>query len=228
MTSPATHTHDIALLGIPIDLGAGRRGVDMGPSALRYAQLAKRLGQLGHRVEDHGNISVPVLETLAKSLERFEDSNPATRSGWQYLAAIQAVCSEACERLRALPEAVFPLCVGGDHSLAIGTVSGAARPGRRLGLIWLDAHSDINLPEASPSGNIHGMPVAHLVGRGDPGLASIGGLPPKVRPEDIVMIGLRSVDASTCRLMPMPSTPASPQGSERRCRAASATARRIC
>jgi arginase len=189
----------IGLLGVPLDLGAGRRGVDMGPSALRYAQLAKRLTRLGHSVRDHGNVAVPVLEALVgalgEPLARFEDSDPSTKSGWHYLEAILAVCSEACERLRQLPEEVFPVTIGGDHSLALGTVSGAARPGRRLGLIWLDAHSDINVPESSPSGNIHGMPVAHLLGLGDARLATIGGPAPKVLAEDIVMIGIRSVDS---------------------------------
>ena len=173
---------DVALLGVPMDLGAGRRGVDMGPSALRNARLASALRGLGHQVRDLGDVAVPAAETVDKHEE----------TGLIFLDTILAACTEACARLAALPEHVFPITVGGDHSMSMGTVSGAAR-GERTGLIWVDAHTDFNTPASSPSGNIHGMPVAHLVGLGDERLSGIGG-GWHVRPEDIVMIGIRSVD----------------------------------
>jgi arginase len=172
----------IGILGIPMDLGAGRRGVDMGPSAIRYAQLAETLRSLGHEVTDHGNINVSLVETMDRS-----------SSGPHYLEPIRQACQETAERLQALPRDVFPICIGGDHSMSMGTVAGVTQ-GERIGLVWVDAHTDFNTPETSPTGNVHGMPVAHLVGLGDPGLVNIGGAGPKIRPEDIVMIGIRSVD----------------------------------
>ena len=173
---------DVSILGIPMDFGAGRRGVDMGPSALRNARLASALRHLGHSVGDLGDIAVPVPETVDKHLE----------TGMIFLDAIVDACSATCARLASLPDGTFPINVGGDHSVSMGTVMGAAR-GQRTGLIWVDAHTDFNTPESSPSGNIHGMPVAHLMGLGDPRLAGIGG-DLHVRPEDVVMIGIRSVD----------------------------------
>lgn len=172
----------VGILGIPMDLGAGRRGVDMGPSAIRYAQLAETLRALGHEVTDHGNVNVPVVETIDRS-----------SSGPHYLSEILQACEETAARLSSLPDDVFPICIGGDHSMSMGTVAGIAR-GERIGLVWVDAHTDFNTPEISPSGNVHGMPVAHLVGLGDERLVNIGGMGAKVRPEDIVMIGIRSVD----------------------------------
>jgi arginase len=183
----------IGILGVPMDLGAGRRGVDMGPSALRYAQLAETLRALGHEVTDHGNVNVPVVETIDRS-----------SSGPHYLTEILQACQETASRLSSLPRDVFPICIGGDHSMSMGTVAGVSRrSGRsrsadqqreRIGLVWVDAHTDFNTPEISPSGNVHGMPVAHLVGLGDERLVNIGGVGAKIRPEDIVMIGIRSVD----------------------------------
>ncbi len=172
----------IGILGIPMDLGAGRRGVDMGPSAIRYAQLAETLRGLGHEVTDHGNVNVSLVETMDRS-----------SSGPHYLEPIRQACQEAAEHLQALPRDVFPICIGGDHSISMGTVAGVTR-GERIGLVWVDAHTDFNTPETSPTGNVHGMPVAHLVGLGDPGLVNIGVAGPKIRSEDIVMIGIRSVD----------------------------------
>ncbi len=172
----------IGILGVPMDLGAGRRGVDMGPSALRYAQLAETLRSLGHEVTDHGNVNVPVVETIDRS-----------SSGPHYLTEILQACQETASRLSSLPRDVFPICIGGDHSMSMGTVAGVSRR-ERIGLVWVDAHTDFNTPEISPSGNVHGMPVAHLVGLGDERLVNIGGIGAKIRPEDIVMIGIRSVD----------------------------------
>jgi arginase len=179
---------NINILGIPMDLGAGRRGVDMGASALRNAHLAAALRGLGHSVTDLGDVPVALPETLDKHAS----------AGLVFLDPILEACRSAAERLAALPEGVFPITLGGDHSVSMGTVTGNALrgkpPGARTGLIWVDAHTDYNTPESSPSGNIHGMPVAHLTGLGDPGLAGLGG-GWTMRPEDIVMIGIRSVDA---------------------------------
>lgn len=181
----------ISILGIPMDLGAGRRGVDMGASALRNAQLARTLRGLGHEVTDLGDVRVAIPETLDKH----------ANGGLVFLEPIVDACRSAAERIAALPEHVFPLTLGGDHSISMGTVAGNALrghphgqvPDTRLGLIWVDAHTDYNTPESSPSGNIHGMPVAHLTGVGDPRLSALGG-GWHMRPEDIVMIGIRSVD----------------------------------
>ena len=171
----------IAILGVPMELGAGRRGVDMGPSAIRLAQLQQQLEALGHEVTDLGNVSVPVAETLEQSL------------GARYLEPIRAVCEEVAGRIAALPAEVLPITIGGDHAVAMGTVAGAAK-GQRIGLVWIDAHTDFNTPESSPSGNVHGMPVASLVGLGNERLIDIGGAGAKVKAADIVMIGIRSVD----------------------------------
>lgn len=184
---------DLSILGIPMDLGAGRRGVDMGPSALRNAHLARTLRELGHTVTDLGDVEVPLPETVDKH----------AGSGLVFLETILAACRSAAEQVAALPEGTFPVTLGGDHSVSMGTVTGNALRGgtpRRTGLIWVDAHTDYNTPQSSPSGNIHGMPVAHLTGRGDPQLAGLGG-DWHLRPEDIVMIGIRSVDAKERELL---------------------------
>ncbi|MCP2015484.1 arginase [Deinococcus sp. HSC-46F16] len=184
---------DLSILGIPMDLGAGRRGVDMGPSALRNAHLAGTLRGLGHTVTDLGDVEVPLPETLDKHAE----------SGLIFLDPIIAACRSAAERVAALPEGTFPVTLGGDHSVSMGTVTGNALRGgtpRRTGLIWVDAHTDYNTPQSSPSGNIHGMPVAHLTGLGDPHLSGLGG-GWHLQPEDIVMIGIRSVDANERELL---------------------------
>lgn len=178
---------NVSILGIPMDLGAGRRGVDMGASALRNAHLAGTLRGLGHTVSDLGDVPVAIPETLDK-LES---------AGLVFLEPILEASRSIVQRVAALPADVFPLTLGGDHSISMGTVTGNALRGNaqgdRTGVIWVDAHTDYNTPQSSPSGNIHGMPVAHLTGLGDSGLAGLGG-GWHVRPEDIVMIGIRSVD----------------------------------
>ncbi|GGO35196.1 arginase [Deinococcus humi] len=185
---------NVSILGIPMDLGAGRRGVDMGPSALRNAHLATRLRELGHTVEDLGDIAVALPETLDKHRE----------TGLVFLEPIIDACRDAVGRVAALPDGTFPLTLGGDHSVSMGTVTGNALRGQpqgvRSGLIWVDAHTDYNTPQSSPSGNIHGMPVAHLTGLGDSKLTGLGG-GWHMRPEDIVMIGIRSVDQRERALM---------------------------
>ncbi len=186
---------DISILGIPMDLGAGRRGVDMGPAALRNARLNAVLRGLGHRVSDLGDVAVTIPETA----DRLE------HSGLIFRDSILDACTAACQRLSALSADVFPIGIGGDHSVSMGTVPGASH-GRRTGLIWVDAHTDYNTPGSSESGNIHGMPVAHLTGLGDPELSGIGsrhrgGTGWQVRPEDTVMIGIRSVDGAERELV---------------------------
>ncbi len=177
-----------------MDLGASRRGVDMGPSALRIAQLVAALERLGCTVEDEGNLDVPQPEQVRRP------------GGGTELAAITLVCRELAKHTAATVRAgAFPVVLGGDHSLAAGSIAGAATAlaerGERLGVIWLDAHGDINTPATSTSGNVHGMPVAHLLGHGDPALAAIAAPAPALRPEDIVYIGLRDVDPAERELI---------------------------
>ncbi len=177
---------DIAIIGTPVDLGAGRRGVDMGPSAIRYAGLKERLEALGHRVRDLGNIHVPLVEQIAL---------PAAGEKLRYLDALVAINLALAEQVAAVvADGSFPLVLGGDHSLSIGSIGGVAR-GRRVGVIWIDAHGDFNTPETTPSGNIHGMSVAALTGRGHPQLASLLGSGAVLRDTDIAMVGIRDLDA---------------------------------
>lgn len=181
---------DINILGAPLDLGASRRGVDMGPSALRLASLNAKLETLGYQVHDLGNVAVVQQE-----------STPTGNENAKYLAQIARSCealSEAVDRIAGKDH--FPLILGGDHSVAVGTVSGVSHAfrarGERIGLLWIDAHSDMNTPETSPSGNIHGMPLACCLGRGPKELTDIFGYAPKVEPHNVVLIGLRDVDLS--------------------------------
>jgi arginase len=181
------HSH-IAIIGAPLDLGQGRRGVDMGPSALRVASLNARLKSLGYEVEDLGNIAV-------EQAEAWPEGDPAAK----YLPQIAAACDQLASQVQdALSRGAMPLVLGGDHSVAIGTVSGVSRHFRerneRVGLIWLDAHADMNTPETSPSGNIHGMPLACLLGMGPAELVDLTGYRPKIAPHNTVIVGLREVD----------------------------------
>ena len=162
-------------------MGAGRRGVDMGPSALRLAGLAKSLTILGHTVFDYGNVQMPVAEALTSS------------NGLHYAETIAETCRQAFLELTRVPKDSFPIALGGDHSVSLGSVAGVAQAGR-TGVIWIDAHADLNTPESSPSGNIHGMPVSHLLGQGDSRLLDIWGGGAVLRPQDLVFIGLRSLD----------------------------------
>ena len=164
-----------------MDLGAGRRGVDMGPSAIRLAGLAARLERLGYTVQDLGNIDVPVAEALQN------------KNGLHYADPIRETCAAVCKELRSLPKEVFPIALGGDHSVSMGTVAGVAQHGR-TGVLWIDAHADLNTPATSPSGNVHGMPLAHLLGHGDERFLELWGGGAALRPEDVVFIGLRSLD----------------------------------
>lgn len=182
-----SRTH-IAIIGAPLDLGQDRRGVDMGPSALRVANLNVRVGSLGYEVEDWGNIPVEQKEGW-----------PEGESSAKYLPQIAAACDVLAARVDdALTRGRLPLVLGGDHSVAVGSVSGVARHFRvrdeGVGLIWLDAHADMNTPETSPSGNIHGMPLACILGEGPAELADLFGFRPKIDPRKAAIVGLRDVD----------------------------------
>ena len=183
----------IRIIGVPMDLGASRRGVDMGPSALRVAGLQSRLKQLGRQVEDVGNVSVPQAE-----------EQPYGEKKARYLEEIAQTCKNLAEMVRkSLDEEMFPLVLGGDHSIAVGTVAGAAehfnKKGKRIGIIWLDAHGDMNTPESSPSGNVHGMPLASIMGNGPAELTEIAGIKPMVEPRNVVLVGIRDLDSKERR-----------------------------
>ncbi|MGA3264601.1 MAG: arginase [Terracidiphilus sp.] len=186
----AQPTRRIRVIGVPLDMGASRRGVDMGPSAVRVAGLEARLEALGHQVTDGGNIRVEIAETRTSG-----------NKSAHYLAEITETCTRTAEAVvKTLEEGMTPLLLGGDHSLAAGSVSGVAefyrRRGEKIGVIWIDAHSDINTPETSPSGNVHGMPLAALLGLGPEPLGKIFGYAPKIAAENTVLIGVRDIDAA--------------------------------
>ena len=184
----STQKKPVHIIGVPLDLGASRRGTDAGPSAVRVAGLSKALVKLGYEVTVESDIAVPTLET------RKADSHKA-----RFKNEILAVCTDLAEVTRDTMNAgEIPLVIGGDHSIAMGTIAGVSAHFRQrdsdIGLIWFDAHGDMNLPETSPSGNIHGMPLAHLLGHGDADLANILGQRPAVKPENVVLIGVRDID----------------------------------
>ena len=175
----------LRVIGVPSDLGQGRRGVDMGPSAIRYAGFAEKMKALGYEVEDLGNLEVPQPESRVQGQARLK-----------YLAQVRQVCDELRERVRdVLKNGGLPVVLGGDHSLAMGSVAGAAEAVGRIGCIWFDAHGDMNTDETTPSGNIHGMPLAASLGFGHPDLTGLGGFKPKLRAENVALVGARSVDA---------------------------------
>src|SRR5271165_6083490 len=196
-TSPATKPlqnietpRQIRIIGVPLDLGQSRRGVDMGPSAVRVAGLESKLEALGYNVKDGGNVSVAVLETRP-------EGDPRAK----YLTEITETCTKEAELvLKTLESGHIPIILGGDHSIAAGTVSGVAefyrRQNKKIGLIWIDAHSDINTPETSPSGNVHGMPLGAIMGLFDSPLSNIFGFSPKVKPDNCVLVGIRDVDTN--------------------------------
>lgn len=173
----------ISVIGVPIDFGQMRRGVDMGPSAIRYAGAIERLEAIGHTVNDEGDIYVPNAAQL--------EVHPKLRN----LGAVVEACTQLSNRVKeTVEQKKFPLILGGDHSIAIGTLAGLAHHYKNLGVIWYDAHADMNTAETSPSGNIHGMPLAVAMGMGHEKLTSIGGSEAKIKPENLVIIGARSVD----------------------------------
>jgi arginase len=174
----------IRIIGAPMDLGADRRGVDMGCSAIRYANLSEHLQQLGHTVRDAGNIAIPQPE-----------SQPVGNPRLKYLDPILAAAEELSQIVAVtLQEGAFPLILGGDHSIGLGTLSGVAQVHPNIGVIWVDAHGDFNTQETTPSGNIHGMALAALAGLGESRLTHVGGWGPKLRKDTIVIVGARDLD----------------------------------
>jgi len=178
----------VKIIGVPMDLGAGRRGVDMGPSAIRIAGLNQAIALLGHEVTDVGNVHVSPPEALTQATARARFLPEIAEASEQLASMVEA----------ALEEATTPVILGGDHSIAIGSAAGVAsfyrKQEKRIGIVWLDAHTDVNTPETTPSGNIHGMPLAALLGRGPRELTHVRGFAPKILPEHSVVIGARSVD----------------------------------
>lgn len=174
----------IDIIGVPIDLGADRRGVDMGPSAIRYAHLHQKLTELGHTLEDKGNIEVPIQEMCNITDPRLKYLDCIIPMGRRISGAVAT----------SLQAGRFPLVLGGDHSLSVGSIRGAAK-NRKLGVIWVDAHADFNTAETTPSGNIHGMPLAALCGLGDPRLVSLWDeTPPVIDPQRVAILGARDLD----------------------------------
>jgi arginase len=180
----STETQPVVVIGAPLDLGAGRRGVDMGPSAIRYAGLARRLVQMGLEVEDWGNVQAPVLE--------------ATRLGDEharFLPEVKAICEQVAVLVRrALEKNAFPLLLGGDHSVALGSLGALAAVYGPGGVLYIDAHGDLNRPETSPSGNVHGMVLAAALGLAGSGFESEQWPLPMVQPGRVVIVGARSFD----------------------------------
>jgi arginase len=173
---------NIRIIGVPVDLGQAQRGVDPGPGALRYAGISARLAALGYQVQDVGNLPVPVRDELNGELEQ------------HYLPSILKVCDAVYQAGRAaVEEGYLPVFMGGDHSLAVGSIGGVSHY-EPVGLIWIDAHGDFNTPETTPSGNIHGMCLAALLGEGFWELAQVGRRGPKLQASDVVMIGIRELD----------------------------------
>src|ERR1700752_4936658 len=179
----------IRIIGVPMDLGASRRGVYMGPSALRVAGLQARIKQLGLQVEDIGNISVKQPEEMSYGEKRAK-----------YIAEITDACKDLATTVqKSLDDGHLPLVLGGDHSIAAGSISGVASHFRKekksVGCIWLDAHSDMNTPETSPSGNVHGMPLSAIMGYGTEELHDLFGYKPKIEPQNVALVGVRDLDS---------------------------------
>ena len=174
----------VQIIGVPIDLGQLHRGVDLGPGALRHAGLSARLEELGHIVHDSGNLSVPVRESLAHERPH------------RYLPSISKVCEAACAAGRqAVEEGRIPIFLGGDHSISIGTIAGVTWQ-EPAGVLWIDAHGDFHSDKSSLSGNIHGMSLAALLGDGYPELVGISRAPTRLKPQDVVIVGIRDLDKS--------------------------------
>jgi arginase len=169
----------VRIIGVPMDLGQSQRGVDMGPSAVRCAGLSSRLRSLGYRIEDKGNVEVKVRDAVPKG---------------RLVPAIADACEAAYRAAReAIHNGALPIFLGGDHSMAIGTVGGVTHESP-AGLLWVDAHGDYNTPRTSKSGNVHGMPLAVLLGRGSKRLVDLGRRGAKVKPKDVALLGVRQLD----------------------------------
>lgn len=177
---------NIHIIGAPSTFGQRKLGVNFGPDALRYAGLVERLKNIGHSVEDKGNIAVPAVD-----VEKFKGKQEGLRNLNEIIEVSENLSNAVSSSIK---NQAFPLIIGGDHSIAIGSISGVSQHYENLGIIWYDAHGDLNIPEESPSGNIHGMPLRVLLGDGDKQLVNISGYAPKVKPENIVLIGMRDLD----------------------------------
>ncbi|SDH49715.1 arginase [Alteribacillus persepolensis] len=176
---------NISMVGVPMDLGQNRRGVDMGPSAIRYAGVIERLEALGYRVEDKGDIAIEKKDAVKASPKNLSNLYAVTKANEKLAETVASIYEKNA----------FPLVIGGDHSIAIGTIAGASGYFENLGVIWYDAHGDLNTAQTSPSGNIHGMPLAVSLGMGHPSLTNIQTSKPKIKPENVVIIGARELDA---------------------------------
>lgn len=186
------NTRKISIIGVPMDLGQNRRGVDMGPSAIRYAGIVEKLEGLDLEVEDLGDIQIAMPERM----------HTETAHNLRNLKAIEVANTQLAELVsQVIEKGHFPLVLGGDHSIAIGTLAGVSKNYEDLGVIWFDAHGDLNTGETSPSGNIHGMPLASSLGIGHPALSALGGYSPKVKPENLVIIGPRDLDKEEKQLI---------------------------
>jgi arginase len=180
----AEERQPVAVIGAPLDLGAGRRGVDMGPSAIRYAGLDTRLGDLGRRVEDWGNVESAVAEAADVGDERA-----------RFLAPVLRTCERIAELVRrAVDAGSVPVVLGGDHTVALGSIGALASAHGPGGVIWLDAHGDLNTPETTPSGNVHGMVLAAVLGLAGASFASASWPVPSVDPRRVALVGVRSLD----------------------------------
>lgn len=181
----------LTIIGMPMDLGQMRRGVDMGPSAIRYAGIFERLSKLFSTIEDWGDIAVGRPETIIDKQSNLKNLH--------LIAEKNQMLAEMVDKI--IQSKSFPLVLGGDHSIAIGTLAGLAKHYKNLGVIWYDAHGDLNTAETSPSGNIHGMPLAASLGYGHERLTNLLGISPKIKPEHVVIIGARSLDEGERRLI---------------------------
>ncbi|KUO94655.1 arginase [Ferroacidibacillus organovorans] len=183
---------ELRIIGVPSDLGQGRRGVDMGPSAIRYAGLSTALERLGYTVRDLGNINVPTPE--------MKGLNHNTKL--RYLQEVKEVAENLSAIVRRVTEdGHLPIILGGDHSIAIGSLAGMAQTSQNYGVIWFDAHGDMNTADTTPSGNIHGMPLAISLGYGDPSLVTLCAVAPKVDAKNVVLVGIRSIDPEEGKLI---------------------------
>jgi arginase len=191
MLSKGANFMRIRVIGAPIDLGADRRGVDIGPRAIRYAGLTDQLTKLGHSVHDVGNLDIPLPE-----------NQPTGNPRLKYLEPITNLAEELSQKVtHSLEEQEFPLILGGDHSMSLGSISGVAKVHKNVGVIWVDAHADFNIEDTTPSGNIHGMILAALAGFGNSKLVNIGGWSPKVEKSKIVILGARDLDIGEKNLL---------------------------
>jgi arginase len=191
----ASANRTVRIIGVPLDLGASRRGTDVGPSAMRVAGLGAALRRMGYDVAREEDIPAPAMETRTAEDEKA-----------RYKPQILEVCTQLANEVKLhLGNGDFPLVLGGDHSIAMGTFSGTSShfrdQGQSVGLIWFDAHGDMNVPGVSPSGNIHGMPLAHILGKGDEDLKNILGFSPKVAPKNVALIGVRDIDAGERKII---------------------------